>query len=80
MLDDLESVLLSLVAQGEDKEWICLKCGKTAKTKQHIKSHAETHLAGVVANVCDFCGRKFKTSNTLQNHISLQHKKSNNLL
>ena len=70
--DDLDAILTSLVTHSGDK-WLCLKCGKTVKTRQHIKVHAETHVEGI-EHICGYCGRKFKTSNTLQNHISLQHK------
>jgi len=70
--DELEAILTSLVTHSGDK-WLCLKCGKTAKTRQHIKVHAETHVEGI-EHICGYCARKFKTSNTLQNHISLQHK------
>ena len=53
--------------------WTCLRCGKEAKTRQHIRSHAEIHLEGAT-NICPYCSKNFKTSNTLQNHISLKHK------
>ena len=72
-LDDLELVLMSLVVHNGDC-WSCNQCGKTAKTKQHIKAHAETHVPGL-SHVCVYCNKTFKTSNTLQNHISLTHNK-----
>lgn len=50
----------------------CLHCGKTAKTRQHIKNHAETHLE--FRHRCEYCGKNFKTTNSLSVHISQNHK------
>ena len=52
--------------------WTCLHCSKTAKTKQHIKYHAESHLA--VEHPCSYCGKTFRTSHSLSNHMSRYHK------
>ena len=73
--DVLGEILRTLVSPCHGGGWRCLTCGKTAKTKQHIKNHAEIHLEGV-SNVCPFCSKEFKTSNVLQNHISMKHKNS----
>jgi len=72
--NDLDAILTSLVTHNGES-WQCLRCGKVTKTKAHIKQHAETHVEGI-ENICGFCGKKFKTSNTLKNHISLTHKSS----
>lgn len=58
--------------------WECLRCGKTAKKKYQIKVHAETHVEGM-ENICQFCGRNFKTSGSLQNHVSLKHRNPINI-
>ena len=52
--------------------WECLTCGKTAKTRQHIKYHAETHLG--IRHVCRHCGKNYKTTHSLSVHISQCHK------
>ena len=52
--------------------WTCLHCSKTAKTKQHIKYHAESHLA--VEHPCSYCGKIFRTSHSLSNPMSRYHK------
>jgi len=68
----LEEKLWELITYTGES-WECLKCGKKAKTKQHIKYHAEIHVDGY-CNFCPICGKSFKTSNTMKNHISLKHK------
>ena len=68
----IEQQLSEMITYCGDS-WDCLKCGKKAKTKQHIKNHAEIHIADY-CNFCPICGKSFKTSNTLKNHVSLKHK------
>ena len=74
--DVLGEILKTLISPCHGGGWRCLSCGKTAKTKQHIKNHAEIHVDGF-SNICPFCSKEFKTSNVLQNHISLKHKNAN---
>ena len=52
--------------------WECIQCGKTAKTRQHIKYHAEKHLG--IQMSCNYCGKLFTTSHSLSNHVSKYHK------
>ena len=60
------------IIQNCGDHWRCLHCSKTAKTKQHIKYHAESHLA--VEHPCSYCGKCFRTSHSLSNHMSRYHK------
>ena len=62
-VDDLELVLMSLVTHNGDC-WSCNQCGKTAKTKQHIKAHAETHVPGL-SHVCVYCNKTVSLWRTL---------------
>ena len=57
---------------AENDEFVCLQCGKTAKTKQNIRYHAETHLGHQYP--CNLCGKLFKTTNSLTTHISRSHR------
>ena len=52
--------------------WTCKECGKTSTAKQHIKSHAETHLKGMSHN-CHICSKAFTTRPNLQNHVNSIH-------
>ena len=69
----LEEVDLEELIRNIFDGWECVQCGKIAKTKQHIKSHVETHLVGV-SHVCKFCFKNFKTTNSLSKHITHYHK------
>lgn len=70
----LEESLEALIRNVSDV-WECLQCGKTAKTRQHIKYHAETHLGGI-KHCCRYCGKYYKTTHSLSVHISQSHKLS----
>lgn len=69
----LEEVDLEQLIRNISDGWECVQCGKIAKTKQHIKSHVETHLVGV-SHDCKFCFKSFKTTNSLSKHISYYHR------
>ena len=71
ILKGLEENLEALIRNTSDY-WECLECGKQAKTKQHIKYHAETHLG--IKHICRHCGRYYKTTHSLSVHISQSHK------
>ena len=55
-----------------DSIWRCKLCGKTAKTRQIIKRHAETHIKGV-SHGCHLCKKSFSTTHNLKSHISRIH-------
>ena len=44
----------------------------TIGNRLHIKYHAESHLA--VQHPCSYCGKIFRTSHSLSNHMSRYHK------
>ena len=56
-------------------QWQCKVCGKTAKRKQVIRDHAETHINGV-SHSCNFCSKLCTTRNSLKVHIFRNHSKS----
>jgi len=63
----------SLLGKSESGLLQCLVCGKTSNIKQNIRNHIETHVA-TEGFTCNFCGKPFKTRNSLNNHKSLYHK------
>ena len=73
--DKLEAKKISLMEKVEDgiNSWKCTVCGKTAKTKQNMKSHIETHLEGL-SYPCNQCGKVSRSSNALKTHVSLFHR------
>merc|ERR1712126_3227 len=52
--------------------WKCKICHQTAKTRQILKRHVETHVQGVIHS-CGICKKTFSTSNTLSTHIADIH-------
>ena len=52
--------------------WKCKVCGRTAKGKQNIKQHAETHIKGL-SHKCHLCNRTSSTRISLRMHIQNFH-------
>ena len=73
--DELEAKKISLMEKVEEGigAWRCTVCGKTAKTKQDIKRHIETHLEGLSYS-CNQCGKVSRSSNALNTHVSTFHR------
>merc|ERR1712129_29261 len=71
MMDDLESQLEQMMVKNEGL-WKCKVCGQTAKQKNVIKDHTETHLQGI-SHTCHICNRKSSTRKALQVHINNFH-------
>ena len=59
---------INLIVQKLDGLWTCTSCGKTAKTKFNIRSHAEIHIEGV-SHPCGRCGKSFRYINILKVHV-----------
>ena len=78
--EDLKTQLESMIveAEGGEIKYICNPCGKTTtgknwgSAKQHMRSHVETHLAGL-SYPCKQCGKVSGTSNGLNHHIKKYH-------
>ena len=68
MIDDE----VNSIIKNHGEFWECLQCSKTAKTRQHIKYHAESHLG--LQHSCPWCEKVFRTSHSLSNHLSKFHK------
>ena len=62
------------MSEREEGMWRCKVCRHTAKTRQHINSHAETHLKGI-SHACDLCDRACPTRQSLKAHIFRNHSK-----
>jgi len=65
----------SLMAPLNDGGFICLVCQKEASTKGNLKKHIESMHMEEDPVACNVCGKIFKNRNTLQNHISLTHRR-----
>lgn len=50
------------------REFVFEDCGMTFKLKHSLKKHQLVHK-GEFGHTCDFCGKKFKRSDNLINHM-----------
>lgn len=71
---DLDARLNTMFQKNTDENYICLMCSYSNGVKQNMKKHVEIHLPST-GNPCGFCGKIFKTSNSLNTHISTRHRK-----
>jgi len=55
-------------------DWCCKYCSKTNRNRARVSRHAEVHFPGTVPLPCNFCGKTFKTRNSLASHVSRWHR------
>jgi len=55
--------------------FVCLICGRVSARKDNIKKHIESVHIEDEPKQCGFCEKKFKNKNSLQNHVSVIHRK-----
>jgi len=67
---DIESLI-----SKHDSGFMCLLCQKVCAAKGNMKKHIESVHIQEEPQQCGFCEKKFKNKNSLQNHISLSHRK-----
>ena len=77
--EDMDAKKMSMIERVEDgfSNWRCIVCGKTTKVGskiQDMKRHTETHLEGF-SYPCNQCGKISRSSNALQHHVSVYHRK-----
>ena len=62
-----------MIAKHEEG-FICLVCQKVALHKGNLKKHVVGMHLGDSSQNCDICGKRFKNLNSLQNHVSINHR------
>ena len=74
LADSFDNGESSLVKTGMSKTVITTKhvCGKTATKRDHIWSHAETHIHGI-SHACHICSKTTSTRHSLRMHITNNH-------
>ena len=74
--DDLETEISKYLekVQGTSNRWSCLSCGKIDQ-KINIKKHIEGHHLEQRDHICNVCGTKSRSRNSLQNHMSSCHRR-----
>lgn len=63
---------IDALTEKRDGVWTCKQCGKTDKTKFHLRRHAETHIDGFTF-ACNKCDKTFPHRYPLKNHILKNH-------
>ena len=71
LIDRIESFI-----EKEDILWKCKECGKVAKKRSSIRSHAETHIKGMPLVNCGICGKSYKSMTVLNAHRRQYHKRN----
>ena len=66
-LDEVKRTIEDYVTRGPDGMWMCTKCSKVAKKKDHIQEHAETHIEGISFQ-CQHCDKTFRSRHSLRSH------------
>jgi len=73
--DGNKEFVASLIAQLDDGTgFMCLVCNKISSHKTNLKKHVQCMHTEDKPQSCSFCGKQFKNKNTLQNHVSLNHR------
>ena len=54
--------------------FMCLACEKVVAHKGNLKKHIISMHLGDTPHDCHICGRKFKNLNSVQNHVSINHR------
>ncbi|XP_064095328.1 broad-complex core protein-like isoform X13 [Macrobrachium nipponense] len=58
-----------------DETCVCPHCGKCLRDKYKVRRHIEdVHTPSSHSHQCTLCHRRYKTRNTLQNHMSIYHR------
>ena len=80
LLLDVDDLILQNMRKSLDEEgkilWSCAFCGKSARHKNSIKAHTQTHLS--VEQNCTVCGKPSKNKESLRIHMRLYHKEMGN--
>ena len=71
-LDEMATVYLT---RNEDRSVMCSICGKTSRDYHAGKAHLESkHFTSESRFDCEYCGKQYKTKNSLSCHISQYHR------
>ena len=69
--DELDLQIEQMIEKNQGV-WNCKVCGKTAKHKQQIQYHVETHIDGM-SHGCHICSKTFSNRLNLKCHITNVH-------
>ena len=75
-IDDVKKIVLEYLEKDENGHSRCKLCGKVMTQRTgtaDMKRHIETHIDGIAFS-CIFCGKQFRSSNSLNFHKSRSHR------
>jgi len=71
--EGVDQQIESLIQKHNEGGYVCTACGYTNTAKKDLKRHVETHIE-TPGYPCNFCGKQFKTRNSLNTHLSTKHR------
>ena len=71
--EGVDQQIESLIQKHTEGGYVCTACGYTNNAKKDLKRHVETHIE-TPGYPCNFCGKQFKTRNSLNTHLSTKHR------
>ena len=71
--EGVDQQIESLIQKNPEGGYICTACGHINNSKKDLKKHVETHV-DTPGYPCNFCGKHFKTRNSLNTHLSTKHR------
>jgi len=71
---DVDDSVTSLIIQDGTNSYTCGRCGKNCYKRSHLIRHIISKHVSTPAVNCQFCGKQYKNNNSLQVHISQNHR------
>ena len=66
-MDEVNQTIAENMNKGPDGMWVCSKCPKVSKKKDHMTEHVETHIEGLSFQ-CPNCDKSFRCRKSLRQH------------
>merc|ERR1712142_285589 len=71
--EGVDQQIESLIQKHPEGGYLCTACGHINISKKDLRRHVETHI-DTPGYPCNFCGKQFKTRNSLNTHQSTKHR------
>jgi len=71
--EEVDQQIESLIQKNPEGGYLCTACGHINSSKKDLRRHVETHI-DTPGYPCNFCGKQFKTRNSLNTHQSTKHR------
>jgi hypothetical protein len=71
---ELDATLNTMMAKNTDGKWECNICGKSDKSRSHMREHIEANHIDGVSHPCSQCVKSFRCRSSLRLHVFKLHK------